>query len=190
MLTEPLSAGEAGHLMIPRLQARYDELEQRRSDLLVELSGLDGSQLAFRPSSEAWSVLQVAQHLLLVEEAILAQRPEQELCRRNPRQRVGHLLVSLVLKTGLRVRVPTRRVVPEPVVDLGETAERWERARDGLRARLEELTVQTARNVFARHPIAGPLDAAESLLFLTRHFDHHLGQVRRIRSAPGFPDRG
>lgn len=181
-----------GIRVLPELERELTQLERRRHDLLARLSGLDGRQLAFHPRPQAWSLLQLAQHLALVEEGVAAARAmlEEKPVRRSWRQRIGYFAVWAVLMSGLRVRVPTRRVVPEPSPDLQETTGRWEGAQANLRDRVASLSEPGAREAFAYHPVAGPLDARETLRFLIRHFDHHLRQVSRIMAARDFPARG
>ena len=37
------------------------------------------------------------------------------------------------------------------------------------------------------HPVAGPLNLSEGLMFMNRHLGHHLRQLDRIRRHPNFP---
>lgn len=176
--------------MLSELQTQFDALEQRRHRLLSELARLGEAQLSFRPAPGAWSLLEVVHHLLLVDQAILraaAHRPVQGRMRRSVRQRIGYAAVWLVLKLGVRVKIPVRSVAPQVGVSLGELREQWGDTRMALQARLNSITERTMRHALGRHPIAGPLNAVQTLLFLTRHFDHHARQINRIQGAAGFP---
>ncbi len=52
---------------------------------------------------------------------------------------------------------------------------------------LEQADESDLRRPAFKHPVAGPLDLSEAMLFLVRHFDHHLRQAGRIRRSPTFP---
>jgi hypothetical protein len=65
-------------------------------------------------------------------------------------------------------------------VSLDDLIIRWEAARTGLRQALEQIPPETLTIPISRHPVAGPMDARETLEFLAAHLDHHLRQIRRI----------
>lgn len=176
--------------MLPTLQARFDALEERRRALLDELRGGAPAQLRFRPSPDAWSPLAVAHHLVRVEQEVLRSlRDPAQAHPRSPgvRDRVGALVVWAVFRLGVRVRVPVRGVRPDPEPSLNQVERGWSETRPALRAYLAGVGEADRSAAVFRHPIGGPLTAEETLRFLTRHWDHHLRQLRRIRAAPGFP---
>ncbi len=107
--------------------------------------------------------------------------------RRSLRECIGYVAVWLVLKLGVRVRVPVRGVAPQVGISLSELQEQWGETRIALKACLNRFTERTVQHTVARHPIGGPLNAVQTLLFLTRHFDHHMRQIDRIQRAVGFP---
>lgn len=130
----------------------------------------------------------VADHLLRVEQGVLAVlRDGTPVRKRRLADLPRYALVWLVLTRGIRVRVPVRGVTPDADVDVAAVRAGWEAARDGLREWLAGLDRAALRRPVFRHPIAGPMNPEQTLLFLRRHWDHHLRQIRRIRGAPGFP---
>jgi hypothetical protein len=170
------------------IQERLDRLDRGRENLLAAVAGLPAGSLEWRPSPESWSPAQVVQHLCLVDELTLRQleRPlPPERARRTLRHRVGALVVRVVFTVGIRVRMPTRRVAPEPPLPLETTAPRWRAAGVRLRERAGELSRETGPVMV--HPVAGPMTLAQGLDFLLVHLDHHGRQLRRITGSPGFP---
>lgn len=130
----------------------------------------------------------MAQHLCLVEELTLAQmRTPLDPARstRTLRQRLGGLVVWALFTVGIRVRIPTRRVAPEPSVPFEESAARWLRAGAGIRELALEVT-EPDRPVMV-HPVSGPLTTKQALDFLLIHLRQHRRQLRRIMAHPGFP---
>jgi len=169
---------------------RFAALERRRHALLAELETLGDSALSFRPAPGAWSILEVVHHLVLVEQGILRPAhdgPAQLRRRRNFRERVGCAAVWLVFKLGLRVKIPTKRVRPQPGLNLSRLEQEWAASRTSLEAYLDSTPASMPSETMFRHPIGGPMNVEQTLLFLTRPFDHHRRQISRIRRSGAFP---
>jgi hypothetical protein len=165
-----------------------DELDALRSRCIAEAVALPPEAVGFRPSSDGWSVAQVLHHLCRVEEflvEILQRPPSPGSSRPTPRERLGALIVKGIFTFGLKVRMPTQRVAPDPDPPLQDTVRRWEKAGRKVRAGLEGLA--DPRQTVMRHPVAGPLDAEGTAAFLVDHVKHHVRQLDRIRRTPGFP---
>ena len=176
--------------MLPELQTRFDALEERKQMLLEELHGLEGTQLTFHPAPDAWSLLQVADHLARVEAAVVQEirhRRSKPHARKHFRDRIGAGIVRLIFALGVRVKMPIPQIAPGNDLPVEQTEQRWKETRQVLRQLMDEVTPATRERPAMRHPVGGPLTAAETLRFVTRHFDHHLRQIRRIRSSPAFP---
>ncbi len=177
--------------MLPGLNDPFGRLEARRTALLLELGALTPLQLAFRPSPDAWSPTEVAHHLSLVDARttrVLTERRVSGVTRRRARDvLVRAPLLRLYFAIGWRAKMPVKGVAPDPTVPLERTAAQWAETRRTLAAYLDAMDEDACRAIVYRHPIAGFMDIVETLHFLSRHHDHHLRQVARIRAAPGFP---
>ena len=168
-------------------------MERQRAALLQELGRLDGAQLGFRPSPESWSPLEVLEHLVRLEEAILlraTQRPEARTRVQAIRTAASLVLLRLTLGAGLRVKTPSKAVVPQGTATFDELTGRWDRAREKLDAVMADQTAADLRRPFMRHPLCGWLTPAQTLAFLERHVTHHTRQIARIRGAVGYPGGG
>ena len=176
--------------MLSALQVHFDGLEQRRHALLAELERCTPEQRSFRSEEGVWSLGEVAHHLLLVEQGILGvlfDGGRAPPVSRGVRDRIGRAAVRLVFALGIRVKVPVRGVRPKGNVSLEEIRWQWDDTRAALAGYLEGITEATLRRPILGHPIAGPMDVLQGLVFLTQHFDHHLRQIARIRRATAFP---
>ncbi len=176
--------------MLPTLQAHFDALEKRRQDFLTALERCTPEQRSFQPEAGEWSLGEVAHHLLLVEQGVLgvlADGGRAPTGRRRIRDWIGSAAVRLVFALGIRVKVPVRGVRPKAGVPLEEVRRQWDDTRAALVVYLESITESALRKPVLRHPISGPMDVLQGLVFLGRHFDHHLRQARRIRRAAAFP---
>lgn len=166
------------------------QLAERRQRLLGELATLSHATLNRRPDADSWSLLQVAEHLELVESAMLGTmrqtRATGRTLRRRPKNYLGYAIFRVVMATGIRVRVPGRvqTIVtpPDSTGDLDAIAARWAQTADALEAHVRGCGPDELRRFVALHPITGPLTPRQVLLFLRRHLDHHRRQIRRIRA--------
>lgn len=172
----------------PAIRERLDRLDRGREAFLEAIAALPAGSLDWRPSPDQWSPSQVVQHLCLVEELALTQMegplPAHRV-RPTLRTRMGALVVRVAFSVGIRVRAPTRRVLPEPPLPLHESVPRWRAAGTRLRERAGSLSGSDGPVLL--HPVAGPMTLVQGLDFLLVHLDHHVKQLRRIMRSPGFP---
>lgn len=176
--------------MIDPLQQIFDELEESRSRFLETLTGLDEAQLSFRPRSSSWSTLEVAEHVLIAEQIAtdtilrLAGRPSR---KRTLLQRLGYAAVWVGLKLRLRLNNPSRVLHPSGTMTLREIRNEWAASRARLRRYFKDLDADALQLAGFGHPIAGPLNLREGLLFLQRHTRHHQRQLERLKRHSRFP---
>ncbi|HEY7480835.1 MAG TPA: DinB family protein [Gemmatimonadales bacterium] len=171
--------------MIARARDLLNRLTQLRHAMLVEANGLSAEELLHRPGAGAWSILDVIEHLVRVEEAILSRvrKRDPRTWGEAARARVRLALVSILFVCRGRLRVPTQAVVPLGGVTLTDLAARWETSQDAMRRTLDGFGPADYSRPLMRHPILGLLTPVETLTFLVRHIAHHRRQVARIRSS-------
>lgn len=171
--------------MLPALQSRFDEIEQQRVLLLARLSSKDPASLSYHPGAGSWSMLQVVQHLVLVEQLVMTGmiKPARPMVKRRWWHRVGAWLVAFVFRHGFRVPAPSKAVVPLDDMPLDVSERSWVSLRVQLRAFLEEITPERSGQLGFRHFVSGPHDIAGTLDFIRSHFDHHLRQIGRIEAS-------
>jgi len=176
--------------VIPVLQQLYSGLEERRQRMLGRIREMSEAQSSFREEPKAWTPIQVAQHVAIAEQVgvdamvHLKDRPSKP---RRLAQRLGYAAVWVILKLGLRVKSPARRTIPDGEVSLTELEPEWDRVRQRLSDFLETLDERALSTAGFMHPVAGPLNLHEALVFMTRHLDHHLRQLDRIATSKNFP---
>ncbi len=178
--------------MMPSFHAQVAVLEQRREALLREVGDLEEAQLTFQPRPGAWSIQQVIEHLLLVEGGIIERvttRPPRAV-RLRVRDRLGYAAVWLALSYGLRIKAPIESVMPRKGVSLADASEQWRLMLGSLSTHVEAVRAEDLRLTVFKHPIGGPMTLAEALLFIARHFDHHLRQIARTKGSAGYPRPG
>jgi len=170
--------------MTSTLDELIHSLDEHRQALLGDLEGLSPEVLQARPRPEAWSILEIFEHLVVAESVILhglPPYPELEAKPRTLAHRIKFLLVSLVLRWRIPVKVPTRRMLPTGQRSLGELRVTW----DGHLAWLRGLV--SAHGEAARtwacftHPVAGPITLAQALRLDLLHLQIHHRQITRLR---------
>jgi len=170
--------------MLSKIQALETDLEDRKSELINNLTSYSDDLLRFRPKPDRWSILMILQHIILGEQGI--RLSEVEL-RDNPvRQRLkpGNMLAVVidVLEKDIPVEVPDVSVEPDGSMELDELIALWGQERKMLRDLLEDITEETVNDVIFSHPAAGPLDPIGTLKLAVVHFDTHRRQIDTLRS--------
>jgi uncharacterized damage-inducible protein DinB len=165
------------------------KIDRRRGELMAMADALSAEQLTFRPAPDAWSALDVIEHLVKVEEAIAyhakPRSPRRPLEAAQTKAKLG--IMGLVFAAGGRIRVPIQGILPLGGVTLTDLARRWEAAQALLGERLEQFGPEDWSRPMMRHPMIGRLTPAEALRFIYWHMGHHRRQIARIRRAAGFP---
>jgi uncharacterized damage-inducible protein DinB len=176
--------------VIAVLARRFERLESARHEVESEFASLSREQLAFRPHAGSWTLVEVLDHIVLVERTVLggARKPgvNRSQWRHKPLRR---FLTWVVFGLGIRIRVPSRvkQVVPQTNPDPAEVLARWKEVRADMRSFLETLESAQLGDLAIKHPIAGPFAYRNFLAFLEWHLKHHRRQIGRLRGAPGFP---
>jgi uncharacterized damage-inducible protein DinB len=164
-------------------------IESRRREVIAEADQLTAEQLTFRPTPNAWSALDVIEHLVKVEEGIASRvRPmEARGLVEAAKVKAALGIMRVVFAVGGRIRVPVQAVLPLGGVTLSDLVSRWEAAQVALRERLEGLDDRDWSRPMMRHPLIGRLTPSECLVFIHRHMGHHRRQIGRIRRERGYP---
>ena len=180
-------------LAIPnsRLARAFSRLTDQTDRLLDDLRTWPAEQLRLALDSQAWSPLQVVEHLILTEHVVL------EMMRTNraaPHRvtiagqlRSAIVVAAMLLPTRVGVPAAAQAVIPARTrPTLAELVERWTAERHDLAEFLSSLSAIEAARGLCRHPYGGWTTADGALLFLRSHLYHHRRQIARIRARfPG-----
>lgn len=173
-----------------RLLSHLDGIDARRRALLDLAASLDARDLTRRPGGDAWSVLEVVEHLVLAERAVLGDLEDPGVRREAPRSlrgRVLHRVVLSILRFGIPVRVPAPSMVPVGGRSLEELRAEWDQSFARMRRYVSELDPAAAGRAVFHHPVSGPLTTAQALELMDAHLLTHERQVRRILAAHRTP---
>jgi hypothetical protein len=163
-----------------RLHRRIRQLCATRAALLDRLRLAAPAHLLARPRPDGWSILEILEHLVLAEQAVLQDWPDfAELTgkERTLGNRLRYLLVMLVLKARIRVRVPSRKMVPVGGQTFAELEERWKKSEAWLQAYVAQLDANGLQKAVFRHPVAGPVTVAQAIRMNLVHVRIHRRQI-------------
>jgi uncharacterized damage-inducible protein DinB len=166
---------------------RVDEV---RSALLAAVDGLSEAQLKFKPSTDAWSVSEIVEHVSIVEDRILGRISDLLASATPSPSAMGADPDGAVFnKTIDRSRKAT---APEFTLPKGQPLSNSLERLNKTRQRILDL-VQSAPSHFRQyavpHPRLGPLDNHQWLIMLAGHCCRHTEQILETKSAPEFPLR-
>lgn len=185
--------------MPSRVRSLIEDVTAARERFIGALGHPTPDHAAFRPASDAWSITDNVEHMVLAErsgthgiwkaldgvrrgapvwtgEAVHRGCAIEDVIARTWREREDVPAIATPCWGGpIGYWIAALRA-GQPVLDaLGAELERAAAAGVELDA------------VIYPHPISGPLDVWQRLEFLRFHLDRHAGQVQRIRSHPDFP---
>lgn len=168
-----------------------NELRQTGQEFTTSLVGVSPEAWRFRPAPDRWTIGETAEHLALVEGAILrltarlAQHPLPDADR--PAQKTRDVAIT----TAMFDR-STRRPAPDSVQPTGRFSDPLQASDAFASARaaiIEWLTTTDLdlRGVAMPHPALGLLDGKQWILFAAAHCQRHTRQILEVKQAPGYP---
>ncbi len=171
---------------VPRLHADHlDALARAHAAFLAAVDALTPEVRGRRPSADAWSPVEVLEHLVLAEEATLRSIERRVAGGAGcsdlgapPRWKAAALMVAVA--SPFRFRVPARARAVHPA---GAPSDALRAGFAGFDARwralAEVLPDALVDAGLMRHPVAGPLTAADAARFTAAHVERHRRQVGR-----------
>lgn len=173
--------------MHAKLERRLARLERQRRSVLVLVEGWSEDRLRLRPAPGAWSAVEVLDHLVKVEEALVASvrsRLGAGIAVGAP-ERVRAAMVRWVMRSPMRVRLPAGASVVTPTAEAraGQVLARWAAVREELGTLAGSLTPVQCRGGVFTHPVSGAMTFAMALGFVSAHLSHHGWQLRRLRRS-------
>ena len=169
------------------MSTTFAELERQKAETLRSVEEWPADRLRFRPVPESWSIAEILDHVVKVEQGIFAEVRRGLLAphRIGLRDRVGVLFIQRLFRSNRRVRVPfsARHILPEAEPDVAAVLARWDVSRKELAELLDHLPLAAMRYGVFRHPVAGWMRVPQVLDFFAVHLHHHGFQMQRLRGA-------
>ena len=172
--------------MNTKIKTQLHKIDQKLGLLLHDLQHYSDAKLNQQPDESSWSVLQVMQHLMIVEG--YAHRYLQKKLSYNPDlQKAGLLANFRSALLNFYLASPIRAKAPEIVsgntlstdTTFWEVAKQWKQQRKVLGEYLETLPPDVFEKEVYKHPLTGRLKLSGMLSFFEKHFDRHHKQIYR-----------
>jgi DinB superfamily len=170
-----------------RFAAAY--LASTADELISAVTGLSPSQSAFRREPGEWSIVQVVEHLAIIEgrvHALISRLPEAAHADpdRNEEQ-IDEFIVQMLPRRTSRLQAP-EAALPKGKCTLSQAIEEFARKRGKTAGLLE--TCSCLRGRVLPHPIFVLWDGYQWILATASHTARHLAQIREIQAAAAFPN--
>jgi len=176
------------------LKELIQQVAVTRQQFIQTVSGLNAEQVLFKPSPEAWSIVNNVEHLVWAElgginniwKALDGIRSNTPVWTTEAIHR-GLSVDEIIRKTwSPKLKAPE---ILQP--KWGGPIEFWIAALNGCQLMLDALsnalTGFDLEKIIYPHPVSGPLDVLQRMGFLRFHLNRHLVQVESIKSHFDFP---
>jgi hypothetical protein len=165
------------------LQEQIQNLEAKRISLIHKLGLQNSEKLNHKNEASGWSILQILEHVVLVEEksvanAIYKLSSPKELKPVSLFVEVRLLIVRVTFLFGIKFKSP-KEVAPGDEISFLDLVNRWEIARIKLQELSPNALQLLSLGIF-KHPVIGYLNYKQMVQFLDMHFHHHLAQVSSL----------
>jgi hypothetical protein len=174
--------------MVVKLERKFNKLEGQLDEVLSNMDVADKGILTYKPSDEKWNCLQILEHLQRSESATLSYLKKkiptiEHEFRTGFTQGYRSFLLKLFLSTPLKFKAPAGFAdIPEDL-NFPEVRSSYRETRVGIREMMEKISEKNLDRAIMKHPRIGPINALQTLDFLTSHFSHHRRQIETLLKA-------
>jgi hypothetical protein len=165
----------------------WDDLQAARAEFLGQVAGLSQRQADWKPGEKDWSVGEIVHHLTIAEIAT------GKLTTKLTREAAAAPFPADLTRFAPLPRAPEgpgeapQVVWPEHGKPIAELVATMKATRERSRPSIEKLATVDPRRLVFKHFRYGDLDLAQWWQLQAAHDRVHLGQVREVKAAPGFP---
>ena len=174
------------------LHQLIQDVDKARTRYVSCVYGLAFELSVFKPDTNAWSILDITEHLVYAEDvgvwgiwkALEAYQRGVPLWE-GEHVNGGHSIEQVVGKTWKEKEIAPEVAAPR----IGGVLSFWIAALEARQKILKSLAKQLEghplEEIIYPHPISGPLDARQRLQFLRFHIDRHREQAESIKRIYG-----
>lgn len=165
----------------------FDAMDKTRARLRARLEGITDGKERVRLSEDSWSVAEIAEHLAIIEERlsklfpVMLAKAEAGGFHRTEGEPFKPISVEAILERSRQEKYTAPDTArPTGEVSLADSLARLDNSRasiTSLRTRLEAFDLTGMRYP---HPVFGPMDTYQWLIFIAAHESRHLRQIETI----------
>ena len=172
------------------VEEMLDSIDESRNRLLARVGNLNEAESEMRAAPDAWSVAEIMEHLSISEDGVmkligmmLTKAEAGGGSAKEPARRFAPVSIDHFTERSLKEKYEAPEFIrPRGGVALADSIAKMQQIRatlHGMRPRLEAADLTNARYP---HPIFGPLNAYQWILFLGAHEERHLRQIETTLS--------
>ena len=162
-----------------------------RDDFVKQLTGLSDAQLNFRAAEGRWTIGEIAEHIIVVENALRGFVSDGAMKSAVPAGKDDFRINDVAVILAITNR-QQKFTAPEQVRPNG----RWKTTAD-LLANFDTTRKQSVdwikavkddmRSHFMNTPLIGRTDAFQGFLFMIGHSERHLAQLKEVKTDAKYP---
>ena len=167
---------------------KVQEFKRKRDSLLDGLGSLDPEMLTARPLEGKWSILEIVEHMVIGEREVLMGLPEPSALRvykRTIKNKLMLKIVMFVLGWRVKVKVPSKSMIPKGQTELRRIREMWDENQDWFRNYVEGCGQDDLKKAVFKHPVSGPIDVYQAVEMCFAHFESHRAQIDKLLELQG-----
>ncbi len=166
------------------------ELNESSLHMQKVLDGLTPKQLNFKPSPEAWSIAECAEHLAIAETNLFGLLQKSLETPADPSKRSEVKMTDAEVVPMITDR-STKVKTPKPFEPSGKFGSHEDTVKEFLKKRAATMRFvyeneADLRNHYMVMPF-GTLDAYQGLLFIAGHTERHVLQMEEVKANANFP---
>jgi DinB superfamily len=176
--------------MHPRTEEVLNYLEERRADLRAAVDSVPVEMRNKQPGADRWSVAQVLDHLTIIDRRVtkgvrkwIADAQAAGLGPETDTSSVLHTIPSERITDRSRPVEAPEMIRPSADIDAEQAWSQLVHAREELRSAFLTGDGQALTEVVQPHPVLGPINIYQWLLFSGSHEARHTLQVREIADS-------
>jgi uncharacterized damage-inducible protein DinB len=166
-----------------------EQLNRTRAGVVEATKGLSETQWNFKPGPERWSVAEVLEHIVLVEDFLLENTSQKVMQAPAGKANREYKSTDKMVLSAIADRTKKAQA-PEPAIPKGrwsaeESLDHFLKSRD----RTMEFLRSTPglRDHVTDSPLGQPLDGYQWLLYISAHSERHAKQILEVKVDPNFP---
>jgi uncharacterized damage-inducible protein DinB len=169
--------------MNSRIENIFNRVEAGRKKLFDGLRKYPDDLLNKKPAADAWSVMEVLQHLMASEEASLnyLRKKVQDTSRSHNAGWAGKrrfLLTKLIFITPIKFKAPENMNPQKGFMTLKEAEDKWHQLRAGIYDVISKLSDEELDKELWKHIISGKMNIYQMLEFFEFHIRRHQRQIK------------
>ncbi len=181
--------------MHPKIEKHWKRIEASKEYYDALLKVFNPEQLNFKPESNAWSMMDVMQHLYTSEKLSSNFVRNFDFSRKNMKlglkSRIKTILLVNRLNSKKKFKAPKILEQNMGNLNLSEDAHefqyQWGELRNDIKSMLDNFPEDKLKHFTFSHPAVGKLTITQTLEFFNSHLNHHKHQIEKINHHPNFP---